>query len=165
LKVIWAILCQSAAIDKDSNNVSLFNVLEEVHVAAELPQEPSPGMEMSGLAPLPSELVTLWERTDPDVPEHGYGRIKLILPNGKSWQAGTHEVDLTRFIRLRSRGSIPGIPIGGEGVYRFVIEGKGEDGEWVQMFELPLQVVVQRQEHIPNPPPISRASGHGAELA
>jgi hypothetical protein len=56
------------------------------------------------------------------------------------------EVDLTQYLRVRFRSNIPGLPAGGEGVYRFLLDGKAPDSEWTPMFELPLRVVFQRQD-------------------
>jgi hypothetical protein len=147
LKVIWAILCQNSAVDRDTNNLSLFNVVEELTVPAR-PPAGSPGQQLpAGALQQPLfQLVVLWTRSDPDVPEQGRGRIQVLLPDGSLAMRQEFEVVLTQYLRVRFRSNIPELPVGGEGVYRFLIDGKAADSEWSQLFELPLSVVFQRQD-------------------
>ena len=70
MKVIWAVLCQSAVIDKDTNNVSLLNVIEEVKVPAKPPAELT-ATDLNLISPATFELVTLWTRSDPGAEERG----------------------------------------------------------------------------------------------
>lgn len=148
MKVIWAVLCLNSVIDRQTNNLSLFNILEEISVLpvpAQGPQSKGPG----DLTFAPTfELVTLWGRSDENVPERGYGRVKLSLPASSSEApkvAVEYEVDLTKYLRLRQIGRIHGLPAAGEGVYTytFIIEGKNEGQDWSPKFELPLRVVFQ----------------------
>jgi len=156
LKVTWAILCERSVVDGDTNNLSLFNVIEEVIVASTPPQAPPAGESLSegvsepgprylGLAAGSFELVTLWARSTQEAPERGCGRVRLIFPAGESHLGPEYEVDLTRYLRLRHRMRISGLPIRGEGNYRFVTDGRGDSGEWAEMFEVPLRVVIQTE--------------------
>jgi hypothetical protein len=72
MKVIWAVLCQNAVIDKYTNNISLFNIIEEIMVSADVPQEES-GEDFGVGIPVNMELVTLWTRSNQDVRERGHG--------------------------------------------------------------------------------------------
>lgn len=152
MKVIWAVLCQSSAVDGESNNLSLFNIIEEVTITAPPPQE---GREIGQLGALPmvSELVILWSRSDQSVGEHGLGRLRIMLPEGKEPDDPTYkpqvtpfDVNMTQHLRLRHRLRFMGLPIVGEGIYLFVIDGKSQDGDWEKMFEVPLRVVIQNPE-------------------
>lgn len=145
MKVIWAILCQSAVIDRYTNNVSLFNVIEEITVTSTPPQEASAGGRMGAAASIVFELVTLWVRSDLEVPERGYGRIRLATPHDQISTGQEFEVDLTQYLRLRHRTHISTLPIGGEGIYRFVIDGRVDTQDWAEMFEVPLRVVIQAE--------------------
>ena len=145
MKVIWAILCERVAIDRETNNLSLFNVIEEVAVPAQPPLSLSEAIP-KGVISTTFELVVLWVRSDLDVPERGLGRIRIQIPEVSEEITQEHEVDLSQFLRLRSRLRLPGLPAGGEGIYRFIIEGKPPGEDWNQMFELPLRVVFQAHE-------------------
>ena len=146
MKVIWAVLCERSVIDLETNQVSLFNIVEQVMVPAESPEVASGGTVEGRMGLASFELVTLWTRSDPDMPERGRGRLSLILPEDSPRLSPIpYEVDLTRHIRLRHRTRMPGLPVGGEGIFRFVIEGKSDSDDWAMMFELPLEVRVQTQ--------------------
>lgn len=147
MKVIWAILCQNSVIDGDTNNVSLFNVVEELTLPAPPPEAPRGRQLTVGLTLAPLfQLVVLWTRSNQEVPEQARGRVRLLLPNDQEAVNQEFEVDLTQYLRLRNRINIAAFPVGPEGIYRFVVEGMTGTSEWAQMFELPLRVVFQRQD-------------------
>lgn len=93
------------------------------------------------------ELVVLWVRSDLDVPERGYGRIRVIAPDEREAPTHENEVDLTQYLRLRTRIRLTSLPMRGSGVYRLKIEGRApSSSEWTEEFELPLRVVFQSQD-------------------
>ena len=47
MKVIWAVLCENSVIDRDTNNVSLLNVLEQMQLVAEPPVVTGSGQRRS----------------------------------------------------------------------------------------------------------------------
>jgi len=53
----WSILCRESSIDSQTNNISLFNILEQVGIDAEVFAE-----KKGGAIPMNLELVTLWEK-------------------------------------------------------------------------------------------------------
>lgn len=142
MKVIWAVLCERVVIDRETNNLSLFNVVEEVQVPAQQPRSVAEALDES-VIPTSYELVVLWGRSELELPEKGFGRVRILLPGDKDFLTQEYEVDLTTFLRLRSRLRLPGLPAGGEGVYLFKVDGKSSGQEWTEMFELPLRVVLQ----------------------
>ena len=142
MKNIWSVLCQNAIIDKDTNNVSLLNVVEEVHIPTEPPPESIVGTSKASMSPS-FELVTLWRRSDPEVPEKGSARVRVVLPGKKVHILATFEVDLTKFLRVRNRLHIYGIPRGGEGIYKFVVERKQGTKGWSREAEVPLGVTMR----------------------
>ena len=146
MKVIWSILCQSSAVDRDTNSLSLFNIIEEVTFPAQPPQiqpeQPLPERIM--LANF--ELVTLWMRSNLEVPERGRGRLRIVLTEGQEVTFQEFEVDLTQYLRFRTRVRLPGFPTGGPGIYRFIVDRKTDASEWTEMFELPIRVVLQPQD-------------------
>jgi hypothetical protein len=148
LKVIWAILCQSSAVDLDSNLVSLFNVVEELTLPAPPPQTPQGQQLPAGLTLAPLfQIVVLWTRSDPEVPEHSKGRLRILLPGGGEATAPEFEVDLTQNPRARHRINLASLPVSrAEGIHRFVIDGMTGTLGWTEMFEVPLSVVFQRQD-------------------
>ncbi len=146
MRVLYALLCQRAIIDRDSNNVSIFNVIEEMGIP---PQE---ALTVSSNTPVQFghligfELLALWARTAEDVPEEGTGRLQLFLPDrDEALITRTFPLDLSQFLRTRQPIAFPGLPEAVGGTYRFVLS-VSSNGEWEWQFEVPLRVVVQPEE-------------------
>lgn len=116
--IIWTVLCSGSAIDRDSNNVSLFNVLEQVTV--------SPEAE-GAVVPIDYEIVMLWQRDEPDRGEEFEASLYLVTPKGEELEASPFSVDLSEVERSRIRLQSSLFPVRGEGRYWFVIRRQGED--------------------------------------
>ena len=143
MKVLWAVICQSCAVDRETNSVSLFNLLEQIHV----PEPPTEEEENIYLptSPISFFLVASFSRTDLNVGERNRGRIRIEFPNAiEPDLLPDFEIDLKDAHRNRFRGQFPSMPVKGEGEYRFIIE-VDESGEWRQLFEIPLMVSYQEQ--------------------
>lgn len=142
MKVIWAVLCQRSLLDRDTNNISLIDVVEEIQVTAMPPQvEPGdPAYQL--LATNVVEFVVLFGRSNFDTPETSRGRVSLKTPSGTSTNAHEFEVDLSHNLKHRFRLKIPGIPIDGEGIYNFLVDCKTGTGDWDEKFVLPLEVKI-----------------------
>jgi hypothetical protein len=132
---IWTVLCTRSSIDRQTNNISLFEVIEELRVEG-LGGQP-------GVVPCPLELVSLWTRSDPNVPTRGEARITLHTPGGQTPISQTQPVDLQEYRRLRSRARVPGLPVDQAGVYMFVVECRelGQE-QWLRVARIPLEVQV-----------------------
>ena len=150
MKVVWALLCNGISIDRETNNISLFNVIEQVKattVFATADQAGAPSETTTDLLHVVSALsmrfVTLWARTDPDTPESGEGRPKLVLPSGEAAMTNSYKIDLTKFKRTRVISNLPGFPSRGSGQYVLAVEWEQAKGDWQTLFELPIEVDVE----------------------
>lgn len=143
MKVLWATICQSSSIDRETNNVSLFNILEQISV----PEPPAIGEETMSLSAAsgPFELFILASRTDEDIGEHYQARVRLCFPSNGAEASFPIEFDMISVHRNRIRIGFPALPISGEGIYRFIIEA-GENENWYELFEIPLLVSYQEYE-------------------
>ena len=146
MKVLWAILCEGAVTDRESNNVSLFNIIEELGVPAQPPERLGDLGLPPGVFPGTFALVILCTRANLDTPETAHGRIRLVAPDNATLLSLDFEMDLSEFLRGRLIINMPGLPISSEGLYLFKIDGKSPDSDWEGMFELPLSVVIQTQD-------------------
>ena len=130
---VWSVLCRKVSIDRETNNVSLFDVLEQVQLYQW-------SGEFSAIAG-PFELASLWYRSD--IPSRAEARVTLRGPSNRLLTDLTQEIDLREFRRVRARYVIANIPIEGPGTYRFVVECKQQNAEvWSEVASLPLEVVV-----------------------
>ena len=147
MKVIWALLCEKAIIDRETNNASFINVVEEITVPASPPQVP-PDSEIEPILVLDLHMAILWARSNPYIPESGEARVTLIAPDETVRISAQLAVDLTQSQRLRGIGHLmeSPFPILQEGQYVFRIEAKTADLDWHEMFELPLWVKIQTND-------------------
>ncbi|HMD89375.1 MAG TPA: hypothetical protein VKF38_09455 [Anaerolineaceae bacterium] len=130
---VWTVICSNAIIDQDTNNISIFNILEQVSIPAEAANSQAIAINV--------ELLTLWIRSDLSKPASGMSRVNLIAPQGEVIQSDDSQLDLSQFERLRSRSLYQGLPYKGEGVYQFVVEYRpAEDANWQKVASIPLKV-------------------------
>ena len=134
MRHIWSVACSHAVVDRDSNNVSLLNVIEQLRIQ----EAPRP----DAVLPIQLDVMTLWAREDPEVPETGNSRLKFVSPAGKT--LGTFEavVDLSSHERSRAKLTFQGLPLRNSGIYKFRIEQKSEGAtRWRKVSEIPLSVL------------------------
>jgi hypothetical protein len=131
---VWTVLCSRVVIDKNSNNVSIQNVIEQITIQG----EPQPEQVID----IAYEVVSLWTRSDPDVPSRGQARLTFFIPSGR--QAGSVEVelDLSEYERLRTRRVFQGLPAVEPGRHTWLVElrDEGED-DWQKVASIPIKVV------------------------
>lgn len=144
MKVLWAVLCQGSAVDQETNNVSLYNILEQLDVPEPPAEPPDTSTLRAALRPL--ELFILFSRTVSEVPEAGRANVRLIFPSDDPPASFQIDVDLSQAHRHRVRINLPGMPVSGEGEYLFVVEALGDDGDSIPLFEIPFTVAYQVQE-------------------
>lgn len=130
---IWTVLCSESSVDKDSNNISLLGVIEQVGVD----QRPEEG----DLARVSLELVSLWSRTDLEHGERGEGRWRIETAGGTTHEGEIFPIDLTEYRRLRTRNQFDGLPLNGVGYHWFVVEFRYDDDEpWNEVSRVPVEV-------------------------
>ena len=145
MKILWAAICESLSVDQETNNVSLFNILEEVH----FPEPPELITEQENMVVVPVQfvLMALFGRSDTEIGERGQARLVIALPDGTEAEADPRfEVDLESVHRARVKIDVAGIPLRGEGEYDFRIETLDQDSKWGLLFEIPLVIYFQNQE-------------------
>ena len=142
MKVLWAIICEGSSVDRESNNVSLFNVLEQIQI----PEPPAvdASNDARPAAPIPYRLVVLFCRSDQMVGEKGTARIALRFPTEEEpviFPQSVIDLEVAQRNRLVSR--FPFLPVSGEGTYKFVIEELTDSVQWQELFEVPVEVSFQ----------------------
>lgn len=132
---VWTVVCSNAAIDIDSKNVSIQNVLEQINVTV----EPAPELVIN----IPYQIVSMWVRSEADMPAKGRSRITLIEPDGNTIVVAEMPIDLTEVERSRQRVYCQGLRVPAAGRYVFRVELL-EDGQpdWRLAASVPLRVFV-----------------------
>src|SRR3990170_8918177 len=136
---IWTVLCTKSAIDRTSNNISLFEVLEQITATGA-------AVDAEGVAMLPvtCELVTLWSRSRDNQPCRGRARLILLSPTDAVINETEYDVDLTVYERTRHRTGINGIPVREWGRYhlRVLVRDEGE-ADWRTVASVPLHIILE----------------------
>jgi hypothetical protein len=119
----FALLAQSVSVDRESNNLSIINVIDELTVPRETPDPPKGKILPAGFSFF---LLMVWERSSAAVPETKEGRVLLVGPNSKR-PAGIApiKIDLTGTnLRCRIMLRTDVLPYQGPGTYTFVVQLK-----------------------------------------
>jgi hypothetical protein len=132
-------LCSKSIIDSETNNVSIFNVIEQLNIEALAEKEDE--KDQKKILPIKCELVSLWIRENIDKPTKGKMEIDLLAPNGERIKGSVTDLDLSEYPRSRVRTDISGIPIKEGGYYWLVVllQNEGET-EWREVARLPIEV-------------------------
>jgi hypothetical protein len=143
IRHVWSVLCTKSSIDSQTNNVSLFEVIEQIELrfvgSSELPKG----------APIDLELVTLWARENPSTPAEGEMRLRLLSPTGKDLAAFTAKIDLKKAGRNRHQARMHGILLDGSGWYEWEVSCRVGEGKWTRVASVPLEVQLVREATTP----------------
>jgi hypothetical protein len=142
----WTIPCRLSLTDRETNNVTLVEILEEISI----PEFPIRAGEAPRVIPAFFDVVTLWSREYSDRPETGFGRVSLVPHAGEPIVFHEFEVNLMQAVRSRSVGRIVGFPLVPAGVSLLRVERRMSPEErWEQVAALPIRI--NRLENT-NPP-------------
>ena len=141
---VWTVMCSRALIDRDSNNISIHNVLEQLNIAA----PPQPDLALN----IHFEILSLWVRTHSAVPAQGTSRVTLEDPQGTRRVVSELTIDLADVERIRHRVLGQGLEVSRAGRYNFLVELQ-ETGrsEWREVAVVPLTVVFTPPEEQQGP--------------
>ena len=147
VRCVWGLLCSLSSIDQERNNISLFNVIDQIN----LPQAAFAQQAKSKkplVIPFSYEIVLHWRRAvnlEALNDELGFDfRAKLIDPKGvvlgETLVTGRLEKNIVRSrFRIKTNGLLVTVP----GDYLYVIEVKKDDSEeFGSVFEIPFTVRV-----------------------
>src|SRR5262249_55181536 len=131
IRHVYSVLCTRMITDRDTNNVSLIEIVERLAG----PADPEPAQ---GLIAIQLDFVSMWARSNPDEPTRGRARLKYLSPDNNSMADPiVYPVDLSDLIRVRNLTRFGAIPLRGGGTYHFVVEFERED-RWEEVARYPL---------------------------
>ncbi|TSC63464.1 MAG: hypothetical protein Athens041674_96 [Parcubacteria group bacterium Athens0416_74] len=143
---IWTVICSRSSIDTDTNNVSLFNLIEKFTLT--VPKEQVEKAKQQGargiVFPVEFEIVTRYRREDKTKSDAFDSRLRMLNPKGEETLSNEQKIAMKEGIdNLRVRNQISGLPVDENGVYWVVIETKPvNDANYIEVYRLPLEVVV-----------------------
>lgn len=139
---IWSVLCSRSIIDRDTNNISLLDVLEQLAIT------PTPEEGEVARIPINCEIVTLWSRTPQDQPVRGYTRLLFLGPSGVQVGEGTElEIDLSAYPRTRMRTRMNELQFREAGTHVFRVQLRDDPTtEWRDVASIPLQIIFRSDE-------------------
>lgn len=125
----WTLLCKGSSIDQRNNNLTLFNVIEQLNITV----KPGSGKEI--LVPFDMEMITLWNVNKLEKPSNADVEVDLSDPKGKLLKTMKYKLEIRAKIRrARSVGSIRSLKVTESGDYTFKIKIK--PAKQVNFFEI-----------------------------
>jgi hypothetical protein len=144
-KHVWTVLCAQSLTDLESNQISLINVIEQLTISDAPPRKKTKDLPV---VQLEAQLVSMWTRIDPEVPEPETisVRIKYVTESGIETICGTNSFDLSKNARMRHVIRFNSVPVSGPGLHTFVVQSQttganNKKVKWVTHVRVPLAVV------------------------
>ena len=119
---LTTVICESSAVDRDSNKLSIFNVIEEVNVSLDSTQKQLIDLNQKKGIPLPFEIVSVWGKLNNA--DEISTEIKIILhdPDDVVMQELPYKLEIKAVHqRMRIRIKSNGLNITKQGNYYFSI--------------------------------------------
>lgn len=147
---LWSVLCRSASVDKESNSLSLFNVLEEITInkAEDLKRgkETIGAEEQAFIIPIEFVIVTFLERLD-DKDQGSMtkeAQVEIVDPSSRSILKREFEINFRQgFKRLRHLFKMNGLKITTAGTYKFYISiRESKEPPFELVAEIPVDVKI-----------------------
>ena len=149
-KHLWSILCRVASVDKESNSLSLFNVIEEITInKAEGPEKEEKAIDVEKTAlivPIEFVIVTYLERLDDK--DRGSmtkeAQIEIVDPAMHSLLKREFEITFPQGPkRLRHLLKMNGLKITTGGTYKFYISTReSREDIFESVAEIPIDVKI-----------------------
>lgn len=146
IKHIWSVLCQRSVVDSISNNISLFEIFEELQIdvkATEVAKIPT-GKQIN--IPFQYQIVNFWTKTKENEEERAKTMILIKAPNDKEINKFEKELIIpANNKRMRQINNIKGMLLNSSGIYKFLICIKQQgSNQFKQVAELPLEVKISK---------------------
>jgi hypothetical protein len=130
---VFSVICHSSAIDRETNVVSIQDVLEQVTIYTE---ETDPI-----ILPIGFEIFSLWVLRDENI--HCKGKLQIFYcnPNDECKNQAELEINLSDVLFYRSRIKSSALQLTGPGRYKFLVKLQQEGStSWDIVATLPFIV-------------------------
>lgn len=141
---IWSVLCRKSVIDGETNNLSIFDVLEQVSIDAKV-KKGAGSKDVKINVPIEYEVVSFWSKSHNAKASTSAIKLEIINPDGKVEKTFEQPLEIPEDKkRLRSRIRIKGFVAEDSGVYIFKISYK-DNKEYVEAANLPFEVILKKE--------------------
>ena len=134
-------------MDIDSNNISLFNLIEKLTfpISVEQLKEAHDQGKQGIFFPIEFEVVTRYRRANETQSDAMDARLRLINPEGKVILSHDEKIALKKGIsNLRLRNKFNGFPVDKAGTYWLAVEVKSvDDSSYTEVYRTPIDVVLK----------------------
>ena len=130
---IWTVVCSRSVIDIDSQNISLFDITEQITLPLDFFNQ-----SRQRMLPIELEVVSLWARNATETPDKGRARLSFLSPTHKLIHQQEFDLDLTQTPRTRSRLRISSLPLEKVGEYNFLMDVFKKT--WVESARIPINI-------------------------
>lgn len=142
---IWSILCKRSLLDKETNNISIFDVIEQVSITPHYAEPNKRESFKTGkiiTIPFEYELINLWERDKIGGVTEAEVIIDLYDPNNKLIQSIPSKLKFdANHRRMRVNNKVIGLIVTIPGIYRFKVKIKEKNqGGYRIASEIPLEI-------------------------
>jgi hypothetical protein len=138
---IWTVLCSSVITSRETNNVSLIEVTEELKVDVGMGGDKKIADQSVVSLAVNLILVSLWSRMEDNKPIVGTAKDILLTPSGKTLGEHEFKINLSDHMRMRTMRNLIHLPIPlkESGKYRFRTELLDEENKtWKAVSNIPL---------------------------
>ena len=142
---VWTILSSGVSVDQDSNNLTLFNIIDQIVIPRnQLVEMTIATGEKKPAAPVGFVLVSQWRKLQDNTDANGEVKVELLDPDGIMRQGAEYQINLPGKIeRFRSRVQWGGVRVTTSGMYTFKISLKEEgQDEFVPVGEAYLKIQI-----------------------
>lgn len=146
----WSVLCSNALVDKDSNNLSLINLIEQISLDVELKEGNVWDDNKGDAFPLNMVIVSRLRKVidDQDL-VNGDIKVDFISPEKETISSFQQNFELGKGIdNIRIRFGIGGLVLKTSGIYNFVINLREDSNEkYNKVYSVPLKVALNIKKY------------------
>ncbi|MDQ5971423.1 MAG: hypothetical protein QG566_369 [Patescibacteria group bacterium] len=138
LEHLMTTVCNSTAVDIDSNNLSIFNIIEEININNENPVD----LTQKKFIQVPFELISVWRRLDTSIEISADLKIIFSDPDKEVMQEIPYKLEIKnphQRMRIRIKGN--GLNVTKQGEYYFSILLKNGNS-FEEIIKVPVSVKI-----------------------
>ena len=143
---VWSVVCSNSLLDKDTNNLSLFNTIEKF--TFQIPESDMEKLKKEKkeniVFPAQFEVVSRFARQESGTVEAFDYKVSLMNPENKSVAHSMQKLAVDKNIKnFRVRTKFQSLPVNGLGDYIVLVEFKEvSENRYNKVAELPLEVTI-----------------------